>query len=90
MGHFYGSMVGSRAEKTCTGHKTNGLRAHVRTYTCGVEVVATHYDTQPSKSDGFAIYATNGSDGVERFYLGEVVLDKKGNPTFKKAKSWQK
>lgn len=80
-------MNGGRKDKTCLGHSPKGLTAHIRGWDSGVKVVATHYKSQPGAPDGFALYATTGSNGddCDDVYLGEVIL-KGGKLTFNKAK----
>lgn len=91
MAHFYAEIKGQRGPATRMGSKNSGIRAHIRGWNHGVRVEGTHYETQNGKPDSFAIFATSGSNGNHpSIYLGEVVLNKKGEPRFKKAKSWQK
>jgi len=86
---FYTTTQNSRGKEVTAGaHK--GQTTHTRTWTHGVEIESISYGTQKNKPVGFSVYMTRGSDNPgSKTYLGEVMLDKKGNPEFKKAKKWQ-
>ena len=61
MAHFYASIEGPRKPKTCVGHKSSGIRAHIRGWDKGIQVKA-RYD-EKAEADIFEVYQTGGSNG---------------------------
>lgn len=87
---FYTTTQNSR-NSTVSAGSHRGQNTHTRTWTHGVRVQSTIYDTQKNSPIGFSIFATSGSDGQSaEIYIGEVILDKNNRPIFKKAKGFQK
>ena len=58
MSHFYMTIRGSRAEKTCTGHKTNGGYAKVNSWNDGAQIDA-QFNEETQKNE-YRIYSTGG------------------------------
>lgn len=96
MAHFYGSMKGSRSEKTSAAGKDAGIKCHVRGWNIGVKAQVMHYKHTNSSNDGASATFTDGSNGNNSLNFtvsitsdGEAVLsykNTKGNWTTKKVK----
>jgi len=76
MSHFYGSMKGSRKEKTCCGHKSTGMTAHIRGWNSGVKIDA--YRSKNDLRDMFTIRVTGGSKNPEEVACLEVYQNPNG------------
>ena len=79
MARLYGSLQGDRKQVTRRGTVNSGIRAHVRGWNVGVEVIGKVKGyNKKNKSDGFdyfEIYATSGSNAkVQSIKLGTVRL----------------
>lgn len=65
MARLYGSLQGGRKQVTRRGTVNSGIRAHIRGWNVGVEVIGKVKGyNKKNKSDGFdyfEIYATSGS-----------------------------
>ncbi len=66
MSHFYGSIEDPSRSTLATkrGHKTQGLKAHIRTWNRGVPVEAIH--NKRGDEDSFAVTITGGSNNSGR------------------------
>lgn len=62
MAHFYGSMIGSRSERTCMAGKNGGINAHIRGWNVGAKVWI-HFNEETQK-DEVTVYKTGGSNGA--------------------------
>jgi hypothetical protein len=79
MAQFRGTLQGSRKEKSCLGHKTQGLIAiaTVSGWRAGIRIEATH-----DQQDLFRVIMTGGSAGhTEERVLG-CVIDEGGEPVW--------
>lgn len=72
MSQFYGEMFGS-AKTTATrrGHRTTGLRAHIRGWEVGVEI---HVGERDGK-DTVSVWKTGGSNGGRGDLLAEFTAE---------------
>lgn len=63
MSHFYGTMQGHRGGVSRTATKKHGMKAHVRGWNDGIEILS-YYNDELDK-DCFYVYKTGGSKHPE-------------------------
>lgn len=74
MAHFYMTVNNGRSDKTMTGHKTNGIEAHIRGWNVGARVSIRY--NPATDTDEVTVYKTAGSNGAGRDLLVADFTDK--------------